>query len=769
MTSFLQRRIRTALRVALAALITVAVFAAGEPARASEMSAVDSLYSSAERAYLNGDFSTAAARYALTLQRIETQGGAGGYYMAEHRRKAEFLMARSLERAEQWDEAIRAYTGSLEDASLLWDAIAMGLARCYVEKDRFDEAVTVLRDVVDAGERTTLYLPAVEQLADAHRAAGQYDVALQWYRVLLTQLAAYDDRARARLKIGLTLSARGDDGAAAAAFAQVVDEFPRSRFADDALEEGRRISRAFADRYHQGLVLYNRNRFREAAEFFTYYLRHDAEGEFRSQASYFQGRSHQRIGSYGTAAGDYEDVIACGPSAEYFDLAWSKLAYCRRVTGRLEESLGICDEFAQRYPEREGVAEVLWEKCRLLEENLRWQEAAEAFRDLAEQYPQSDRAGDALFRVGLCLFKLERYREADASFTDLSMGRQGEEAARAFFWAGKSREALGEAEAAATRYSEAMSADRDSYYGRRARSKLGIPYSSPAEEPDLVLPGASGLLGQPFRRISGLQGFAAWLAEWYDLVYLPGERIELVRLMRAAPAFQRADAFMALHMETEAGRELSLLEDAYGSDPRMLDILIGYYETTGLHKRAIRMAEWILQISPAESMSDAPAYLRRKICPTHFDAIVGAECEARGVDKGLVYSLIRQESLFEPGAVSWVGARGLSQIMPGTGQWIARRLGMRGFRTSDLLDPETNVKFGVYYLSLQLEDFDGDVMRALAAYNGGPESVCRWWEYGGGRDSDVFVEDIGYEQTSDYVRRVYLYDEFYKELDGMGR
>jgi len=94
---------------------------------------------------------------------------------------------------------------------------------------------------------------------------------------------------------------------------------------------------------------------------------------------------------------------------------------------------------------------------------------------------------------------------------------------------------------------------------------------------------------------------------------------------------------------------------------------------------------------------------------------------------------------------------------------------VRGFRTSDLLDAETNIRFGVYYLSLQLEDFDGDVMRALAAYNGGPENVCRWWGYGGGRDSDVFVEDIGYEQTNDYVRRVYLYREFYRQLDGSGR
>ncbi len=81
-------------------------------------------------------------------------------------------------------------------------------------------------------------------------------------------------------------------------------------------------------------------------------------------------------------------------------------------------------------------------------------------------------------------------------------------------------------------------------------------------------------------------------------------------------------------------------------------------------------------------------------------------------------------------------------------------------------DPETNIRFGTEYLSVQLDEFDGDVMRALAAYNGGPDASERWWEYGGERDSDVFVEDIGYSQTIDYVRRVFRYSEVYRRLYG---
>jgi soluble lytic murein transglycosylase-like protein len=69
---------------------------------------------------------------------------------------------------------------------------------------------------------------------------------------------------------------------------------------------------------------------------------------------------------------------------------------------------------------------------------------------------------------------------------------------------------------------------------------------------------------------------------------------------------------------------------------------------------------------------------------------------------------------------------------------------------------------------VQIAEFDGDVVRALAAYNGGPEASERWWGYGGERDTDVFVEDIGYSQTSDYVRQVVRYSETYRELYSNG-
>jgi soluble lytic murein transglycosylase len=592
-------------------------------------------------------------------------------------------------------------------------------------------------------------------------------MALQWYRVFLSDAEGYDDRARAHYKIGLAYKERGESEDAKRSFAAAVDGFPRSRYAHDALKEARTLSRAFTDRYHQGLVLYNRREYRDAAEYFTYYLRHNDGGEWQADATYFLGRCHQQQGHFRTAATKYREVIDSGADSENYDLAWEKLAYCLRVTDRLTESLAVYDEYVERHPNRDGAADILWEKARLLEEKQRWGEAAAVFRELGDRYPRSPRGPDALFRAGLCLFKMERYEEADSWFAALFLDGKGEEVARALFWAGKSSEALGRPREAALRYREAGETARDSFYGRRALARLALLGADP-EGPRVVGPDRPG--ADPRGRFVGGSGefhdFAIWLGTWYSGVYMPAGRITLRQELSSRPSYVRGGTFLAVDMRELAEAEFALLESTLGGDPRLLDILGSLYEREGLHKRAVRLAERILELSPAEGLGDAPLYLRRKICPVHFDDLVLSACADSGIDESLFFSLIRQESLFEPDAVSWVGARGLAQIMPGTGRWIAQELGVRSYSTRLLLDPATNIRFGAYYLSLQIEDFEGDVMRALAAYNGGPESAKRWWGYGGGRDTDVFVEDIGYAQTADYVRRVYLYGEFYRDAYG---
>ena len=97
-----------------------------------------------------------------------------------------------------------------------------------------------------------------------------------------------------------------------------------------------------------------------------------------------------------------------------------------------------------------------------------------------------------------------------------------------------------------------------------------------------------------------------------------------------------------------------------------------------------------------------------------------------GLDPLFVYAVMREESWFDEEAVSWAGAHGLLQIMPATGRDLARRVGMRKFRQSDLFDPDSNIRLGTYYLGELLEDLDREPALALSAYNAGKGNALRW-------------------------------------------
>ncbi|MBN2565859.1 MAG: transglycosylase SLT domain-containing protein [Candidatus Eisenbacteria bacterium] len=766
----------------IAVFLAVAVsLATAQPAQATWRSRADSLRQAADNRFDSGDYARSAELYAAAISTLETGAGPSpNLYFAAKKGRARYLMARSYELLERWEKAVSGYRTCLEELPEISDFVRLRIAACEAGRGDYEAAIKELRVLTDDDIDTVYDAASVLSIAGYYEKSGNLDMALQWYRVYLSKAETYNDRALAHFRIGRAYERRGDQEAAIRSYDTAVREFPRSSYAHDAMTRARSLSRAFTDRYSQGLVLYNRGLYSDAVEFFTWYLRHEDNPTRAHEARYFLGRAHQRLGNFQTAASSYEDAICAGPDSEYFNLAWSKLAYCLRAGGHAEQSLATYDRFVELYPGREGGADLLWEKGRYLEEKRRWDEALATYSNLVERWPRAARAADVRFRSGLCLYKQGRHAEAGALFAEIGLGAADEEASRALFWAAKCIEAQRGIRHAVERYVEAAAAAPGSYYGVRAGARLR---EAGLQESGILFPGrAPGSRVSIYHlagarddgRASTNQGaavwggealeFASWLAEWYDRVYLPVSRVALRSQIFARPEFIRVDTFLALHLRDEALTELEVLEDEVGDDPRALDLMVDYCERSGLHRRAIRLAERILTMSPAGGLSGAPTYLLKRICPTHFSGIIEAECAQRGIDPHVEYSLIRQESLFEPTAVSWVGARGLSQIMPATGSWIANRLRYRGYNRSKLFDPATNIRFGTEYLAVQIAEFDGDVLRALAAYNGGPESAARWWEFGGGLDSDVFVEDIGYEQTNDYVRRVFLYSEVYRAL-----
>jgi soluble lytic murein transglycosylase len=156
--------------------------------------------------------------------------------------------------------------------------------------------------------------------------------------------------------------------------------------------------------------------------------------------------------------------------------------------------------------------------------------------------------------------------------------------------------------------------------------------------------------------------------------------------------------------------------------------------------------------------------IARVLFPIPYETIIRGEADEHCVDPLLLAAIIRQESRFDPRAVSSVGARGMSQVMPATGRELAERLRIRDWHPDLLFVPDHNLHLGSRYLSERLGRDSFPVHAAVASYNAGPTRVRswrRWLEFG---DPDLFAERVAINETHDYVKVVYMSYLWYRRL-----
>lgn len=138
------------------------------------------------------------------------------------------------------------------------------------------------------------------------------------------------------------------------------------------------------------------------------------------------------------------------------------------------------------------------------------------------------------------------------------------------------------------------------------------------------------------------------------------------------------------------------------------------------------------------------------------------------VDPLLLLSLMRAESLYKHDAVSRAGALGLIQVMPTTGNKVAALMGEQDFRVDRLLEPAVNIRLGAFYIGQLMDRFQGQFPLAVGSYNGGPHNVGRWLKPKVGIPFPEMVEEIQFDETRNYVKRVVEYYTVYAELYGQG-
>lgn len=134
------------------------------------------------------------------------------------------------------------------------------------------------------------------------------------------------------------------------------------------------------------------------------------------------------------------------------------------------------------------------------------------------------------------------------------------------------------------------------------------------------------------------------------------------------------------------------------------------------------------------------------------------------VDPFLLAAMMKTESNFDLRAVSGSGARGLMQIMPDTGHWIADQIGDHSYSSDRLFDPETSIKYGAWYVADLRKEFNGDAVLILAAYNGGRGNVKEWLNRRIITGGENTIEQIPFSETRYYVKKVLLRQQIYSYL-----
>ncbi|HEY3445775.1 MAG TPA: transglycosylase SLT domain-containing protein [Myxococcales bacterium] len=370
------------------------------------------------------------------------------------------------------------------------------------------------------------------------------------------------------------------------------------------------------------------------------------------------------------------------------------------------------------------------------------------FEELSTTLPRTARAPEALFR----LFWLERSagaREPSLIALDrLSSACRGPgceyERQRAEYWHARTlgegsddREELGNMERLAFEH-------RGTFYGalalrrldsrdpeRAAKTRAALGLACPRSQgtpPTPSAPPAKGLAGSP--RL-------ATAVELLRLGFTSEARSELRALPRPAP---RDSALLLAHLLALAG------------DPGAAHLLV--------------------RTSLGSEQARAPSADTRALWelayPRAYRPLIERHCAEAGVDPDLLQALIREESALDPQARSWAGALGLTQLLPGRGERVARALGLPGFEPEDLFEPDTSIRLGCAHLGALLREFDGEIVYAFAAYNAEPERIHRWLRQRPGRPIDEFIEEIPIDETRGYVKRLLRSVEAYRLLYGPG-
>lgn len=677
------------------------------------------------RALAEGDFD-AAARLAETFLRRPLDGGYDPW-----KGRARLAAARAHLEAGRPSEALRLLEGGAESVPGL-SAHARFLKALALERlGRHLDAAKVFDSV---GGRGRLAAASLSAASRAWFQAGNCPKAASAARALEAGHPSHADVPKALLLRGRCLEAGGDRVGAVWIYHRLWLRFPLQEAAAEAerrLEDlGRRgitLPRPTTEElWRRAQSLQEARRIREALEGWRVLLGKPLASSARMEAAFYVGLDLYFLRDNENAARHLRWVADRGGTGRWGLRALYYLARVKLRQGDWEGFERSAGEVLASDPKGPWARRLLFLWARVEEDDGLLEPSLERYRLLAAGPPSAEWADEARWRVGWIHFRRGRLDEAERVFADLGRERPRAPVAQAaFFWAGRAAEGA-KRPTAGSYYRSAVRLDPLSYYGQLAAERLGGGESRRGNAGSVP----RFLKRPPFDRR------AREVVEGAEELFLAG-------FFRAA-----AEAL-------EDGR----LDDPYFlyQRARLLYRARDYHEALRILHRPVF---WPARVG----LDRPPGSFWRMMYPLDRRTLEAGRAvrAASGVNPLLIHAVILAESSYDPDALSVAGARGLMQVMPGTGRRVARSLDLPPPSEEELLRPGLNVRLGGHHLGRLLAHFGGRTAPAVAAYNAGREAAEEWWRVNGHLDEASFIATIPYLETRRYVRKVLAYYRQYR-------
>jgi len=700
-------------------------------------------------------------RAATDLVRIRTAGGIG------EPAEGHYLVGRAWLEAGKPQYAVLPLRQAARSYTVLQDYALFHLGEAYLQLGRGASAVESFERLLVDYPDSVLTVKTRLRLADSLAADQQWERAIETYTKVMEAGGSGVGRPDLMEKIAAAQESAGDAPSAVDMYMKLWRDYPASAASRTAATRMDALAAAgvlvpsrtsSAVRWWRALAMSEAGKPGEALieidKLVAAKAKLPPDWRVRRSLVLFKKRD------YTSARAELEKAVTVLPVGPNRAEAMFWLARSQSRLSDYAAAQATYVKLRKQYPETKWAREGLFKQGLMALEDKDLGASAAYFDAYAKQYPTAADADEALWYTGWSQFRAKKYVACEASFKRL-MTRYPRSSLvqRGLYWIGRSQIAAGKKDIGLATLASLAQEDTLTYYGLLASGALlenGMEPPPPIVETPIPLeePVDSGNEAPEASEPTAAPADPADIVD-VEPVTPPGYRFHVTR----------AKALVRLGFHQEASLELTAARQAAATRIHKLELARLALEAEYFHG-AMNIAR--TSFGDELDSNDPSSEIYRLAYPKAYGRFVTSYAEQYKYKPAMLWAIMREESTFRPEVVSPVGAIGLLQIMPYTGQEIADGLGVKGFTAERLYDPEINIGFSAWYVRKLLSKYGGNEALAIGSYNAGPDAMDRWLKVRGDLALDEFVEEIPYTETRRYVKRVLMSYGIYEALYGSG-